>query len=808
MEKTRINLVILSPSQEVNKLTFSGISTSTSIAELRERISAEVATHPAPARQRLIYRGHALIDAGRTLRDVFTQETVRFTSDHSPCQLTDEQIDSSDTLSLHLVLPPEAATQVSSSASPAISSQDPRGPRTQHAHGGLNNSEAPPNPQQVREAGHAFQRQAVQASGPTPAAPPHYHVHAPGYGHGGGPPPHGQFPPQLQHAFAQFHAVNQQLAAQLAAIGSDPMFQGVHPNQIPAPLYQPPPFAQPAFQHAVAQQQQARAAGGLHGMHRGATHNAPINPSTAPSQADPSLAPSAGQAGTSTPAATPRNTSTVVRENHGPNGERWQMVIQSGPTNVHALNGFQSPHAASPNALQGAPSTPRRTSPLLRPSPSPPIAGVGASAEASAPSAGTGRGPTPNVALAHLQSNLHAMDAAMAGGNPLPESVFEQAQEMLRNLSDLPQEVGSELRARLANLSRHSSHLREALHGQLFRAAQERAASQRAAQGPESSAVYVLSSPNGPHALLVSPSGLYTAPWQVSSLGAITPFSGVHPIAATHAQTQATNHHTSNNGHPTHVDEVQAAQAPRQAPQPADAAQMAQAQRRQQVNQARDLARVLLPLGGHIWLLIRLFGFVYFFTAGAGWRRTMLLGLIACLVFIAQTGIFRPVVQGIWDPVRRHAENLVPLAANERPRAGIDGAGNHGDGRGIRPGNREPSPQAAAERLLRERERQDLSFVRQSFRRVERAIALFVASLVPGVGERHIAAREAAEAARQAEVQEREERARKQEQNARARQPGNATVGDGTVTDGVGEGGESSSGQGRQPAAQSDLIEV
>ena len=88
MEKTHINLVILSPSQEVNRLTFSGISTATSIGELREKISVEVATHPAPARQRLIYRGHALIDAGKTLKDVFTQEIVCLMSDHSLRKLT------------------------------------------------------------------------------------------------------------------------------------------------------------------------------------------------------------------------------------------------------------------------------------------------------------------------------------------------------------------------------------------------------------------------------------------------------------------------------------------------------------------------------------------------------------------------------------------------------------------------------------------------------------------------------------------------------------------------------------------------
>ena len=184
----------------------------------------------------------------------------------------------------------------------------------------------------------------------------------------------------------------------------------------------------------------------------------------------------------------------------------------------------------------------------------------------------------------------------------------------------------------------------------------------------------------------------------------------------------------------------------------------------------------------------------------------MLLGLIASLVFIAQTGIFRPVVQGIWDPIRRHAEGLVPLAVNERPLAGVGGDRDNGDATRTRPRNREPTPLEAAERLLQERERQDVSFVRQSFRRVERAIALFVASLVPGVGERHIAAREAAEAARQAGVREREERAR--EEDARERQQGYVHVEDGQVDDGAGADGESSSAPEQQPAAQPPLIEV
>ena len=467
------------------------------------------------------------------------------------------------------------------------------------------------------------------------------------------------------------------------------------------------------------------------------------------------------------------------------------MVIQSGPTGIHTHNGFQNSNATSPSVLNAGLHTPRRMSPALQTNHSPQTAGIG-------------RPQTPNVALMHLQSNLSTMDAAMAGGNPLPESVFEQAQEMLSGIPDLSQEVTNALQTRLANLSHHSSHLRENLHAQLIRAAQERAASQRAAQGAESSAVYVLSSPSGPHALLVSPSGFYTTPWQLTSLGAIAPHSVIQPTATAPIQNQAANSNISTTGQQPHVDEVQVAQGQQQAREPADAAHVAQVQQQQHVNQARDLARVLLPLGGHLWLLIRLFGFVYFFTAGAGWRRTVLLGLIASLVFIAQTGIFRPVVQGIWDPIRRHAEGLVPLAANERPRAGVGGARNNGDGPGTQPRNRGPTPQEAAERLLQERERQDVSLVRQSLRRVERAVALFVASLVPGVGERHIAAREAAEAARQAEAREREERARKEE-DARERQQENVLVGDGNVADGPGEGGESSSAPEQQPAAQPHL---
>ena len=78
MEKSHINLVILSPLAEVNKLELPAVSTATSINELKEKISDLAVSHPAPSQQRLIYRGHALIRGEATLKEIFSQEIVCF----------------------------------------------------------------------------------------------------------------------------------------------------------------------------------------------------------------------------------------------------------------------------------------------------------------------------------------------------------------------------------------------------------------------------------------------------------------------------------------------------------------------------------------------------------------------------------------------------------------------------------------------------------------------------------------------------------------------------------------------------------
>lgn len=73
-----ILLHVLSPSIEIpHKLIFSDVPTSTTVAELKTRICNAVPSRPASERQRLIYRGKALVKDGATLAEIFSQETVR-----------------------------------------------------------------------------------------------------------------------------------------------------------------------------------------------------------------------------------------------------------------------------------------------------------------------------------------------------------------------------------------------------------------------------------------------------------------------------------------------------------------------------------------------------------------------------------------------------------------------------------------------------------------------------------------------------------------------------------------------------------
>ena len=630
---------------------------------------------------------------------------------------------------------------------------------------GQSNVEIPTAPTSASQTSSAHPAAHVPPGVPLPAQNGQFH----------GILPNGQFPPQFQHAFAQFQAVNQALAAQLASIGANNGPPGVPPPVIQAQATFPQPIPTPQTQHPVQQQQHAQnqqqsAAAGTH-------HNFGATPHIANQPNPPHGPPNAHRSQPAIASTIPG--STVVRENIGPNGERWQVVVQSQQFNVNPVQVAQShtnvPHSMHPtreNGSQGMHSM-------------------------------TPQNPPISSAYVQLQSTLAATETTLSLNHPVPESVFSQAEETLRNIPNLSEQSRADLNSRLQNLARRATQFRETLQNQLNHVAQERMTTQRDTHGAESSGVYVLSSPSGPQALLISPAGLFTAPWQFPTISTVLPQHNIqlqphplpvvnpiiNPLVIGQQPFPANQVLPVQQANPQQVDVAQAAQAQ------AQLNAQAQAQQEQGANQARDLLRILLPLGGHLWLFIRLFGFVYFFTAGANLSRTILLGLVAVIVFIAQTGVFRPIVQAVWEPIRRHAEALVPLAGNERRNPGPPVNANN-NAAGSAAANRAITPQEAAERLLQERERHDVTFLRHAFRRIERAVALFAASLIPGVGERHIRAREEAEAARQeAQAREREAQALREEEESRQRrqQSDNAAVsGQGENDAGKVEGNEGS----------------
>jgi hypothetical protein len=71
-----ITLHILSPAPEVTggRITFPSISLDTTISQLKARLQNSITAAPPPERQRLIYRGRALVDVSSTLKSVFQSE--------------------------------------------------------------------------------------------------------------------------------------------------------------------------------------------------------------------------------------------------------------------------------------------------------------------------------------------------------------------------------------------------------------------------------------------------------------------------------------------------------------------------------------------------------------------------------------------------------------------------------------------------------------------------------------------------------------------------------------------------------------
>lgn len=140
-----------------------------------------------------------------------------------------------------------------------------------------------------------------------------------------------------------------------------------------------------------------------------------------------------------------------------------------------------------------------------------------------------------------------------------------------------------------------------------------------------------------------------------------------------------------------------------------------------------------------IWLFIRLYFFCYMISDPGTWMRIFLVSMAVVAAVFGESDIPQQLHRRIVAPVQRHLEGLVHLG---EPAAAEQNAF------GAQADNAAPRNTLAASLQLQ-------------LRRAERSLVLFLASLVPGIGERQVEARNAAEAerARQEEQQREQEQA-------------------------------------------------
>ena len=161
-----------------------------------------------------------------------------------------------------------------------------------------------------------------------------------------------------------------------------------------------------------------------------------------------------------------------------------------------------------------------------------------------------------------------------------------------------------------------------------------------------------------------------------------------------------------------------------------------------------DLMGLVIQRG---WLFLRLYMFMFVLSEPGTWRRYLLLGLALIVCLLPRQNP----LSHLMVAARRHIDNLIGPPAPQRPagqqppQAGADAAARPPPVRGAV----NITPEQAATRILAEQQHQRAgangndnqqppNVLRDTFYHIEQAVALFLASLIPGVGERHVAARE------------------------------------------------------------------
>ena len=276
--------------------------------------------------------------------------------------------------------------------------------------------------------------------------------------------------------------------------------------------------------------------------------------------------------------------------------------------------------------------------------------------------------------------------------------------------------------------------------------------------------VYLLSSPAGPHAVLFAPQGTYAGhpaqpfgqaftPQHPAIFGQTNVFSQPHaalaptpaPVADANPAPQEPQNPAPGQHHPPGLQQP--------LPGEQEVRQLVRQFNIERQNQPADLLAPWQPLLAQFWLLFRVMLFAYFFMpVHLGWYRPAAMAAL-CLVMYLLTG--HGLGRGVRDAVMRWWEGVVDVPA--RPAQPPQQAGQE---RG------QPLPALAANIAPRHDQDQQLHWLRQTLRPLERALALFLASLWPGIGERTVAARRAEEDRQRREAQE--ETQRRQDTEAQA----------------------------------------
>ncbi|KAI2791082.1 hypothetical protein POX_c03937 [Penicillium oxalicum] len=278
--------------------------------------------------------------------------------------------------------------------------------------------------------------------------------------------------------------------------------------------------------------------------------------------------------------------------------------------------------------------------------------------------------------------------------------------------------------------------------------------------------VYLTTAADGRQCLIIPPSASSSSSSSFSSPAPLLrPNLPLNVISSTFANSIRPPSETLHHDHADAHDRFAGNPAPNRAdnghargPNPAIILQNALNQRAANLQPHRRPQNILAAsFVTRIWLFVRLYFFIYMTTNSGSWARIFMVTGAVLVALFSESTIPERLHNALVVPVQQHLERLTHMggpADLARPAAGA-GAGPAAGGNARNDGPGE---------------------LWASIRRIERAVVLLLASLIPGIGERQVEARNAAEAEaerqRQEEQQQQQQRLLEQEREQQDQQQG------------------------------------